>query len=85
MSPKQIIALVVAIVALAISTWKGPGAWGATSAGITALCLLILPLLRNKPQISEYVTDVEDALEKEQPGKIAEMRRARKLPPRSTS
>lgn len=81
MNKKQIVALVVAFAGLGISQWKGPGAWAAFAAAVTALCLFALPLLARLGQTNptaaaadEYVQDLEDELEKVNSPKLAAIR-----------
>ncbi len=83
MNRKQIVALAVGIVALAVSVWKGPGAWATASHAVDAACLFALPLLGRDPKLAGYVSDLETALEEKSPGAPAAMRAARRLPARS--
>jgi hypothetical protein len=63
MTPKAIITLVVGILALGITTWKGPSAWSAVSTGIVAIALFVGTLKIIPKQDEEYVQDLEDALQ----------------------
>ncbi len=62
MTMKQIVALVVGIVALGVTAWKGPSTWGLISTGVTALAILVGTLGIVPKKDEEYIRDLEDAL-----------------------
>ena len=62
MTPKAIINLVVGILALAVTAWKGPSAWSAASAGLASVCLFFGTLSIVPKKDAEYIDDLETAL-----------------------
>lgn len=62
MNAKQIIALVVGLLALGITAWKGPQAWGLVATGLTAIVILVSTLRIVPKEDEEYIQDLEDAL-----------------------
>jgi hypothetical protein len=78
MTPKAIIVLVVGVLSMGVTAWKGPSTWGAVSGAVSALCLFIgtLGVIPKKDQ--EYIDDLEQAVEQATPGKVAQLKAARK-------
>lgn len=65
-----LVTLLVAVAGLLVTAWKGPSAWSAVAATVTAFCIFVTPLLaraaETNPKIAkleEYVADLEDELE----------------------
>lgn len=64
MTPKQIIALLVGLLATAVTAWKGPQAWGFIASGLTAIVILVSTLKLTPKEDEEYIQELETTLEK---------------------
>ncbi len=64
MNAKQIIALIVGLLGVAVTAWKGPQAWGFVASGLTAIVLFVSTYKIAPKQDEEYIQDLEDALSK---------------------
>ena len=63
---KQIIALLIGLLATAVTAWKGPQAWGLIASGLVAVVMLVSTLKLTPKEDEEYIQDLEDALTKQE-------------------